>query len=299
MKTGNIMEEYVWIQALLTAESKNVHIDLNNVIAAVMGAGAGVYWFFKGFKDLQNKRKIENIPTSQIATGAVGSDVEIKGQLIVHNDSLLTAPVSNKKCAFYILNISKLESGGNSQKWKAIDTVYSDDGFFLEDGSGANAMVQPKGAKILHKKGNHSGYQVNKHNWQRLPSSLKQALDRDQGQIKNFRFEESYFSKGQVYSFSEQRFEPGEKLYVLGFAESGLHLSPPDKEPTVPTKMILKKQEPHTFLISNKKEEDLVKGLIWVTRLKVFGGPVLTVACTLYLISIYGDLIGFFKRFFG
>ena len=38
----------------------------------------------------------------------------------------------------------------------------------------------------------------------------------------------------------------------------------------------------------------LVQGLIWMARLKVLGGPALTLACILYLIGIYADLMRFF-----
>jgi hypothetical protein len=52
-----------------------------------------VAWFIKGFKELKIKRTIQNIPTSKINTGAVGTDVEIKGNIIVEKDKLVTAPI--------------------------------------------------------------------------------------------------------------------------------------------------------------------------------------------------------------
>jgi len=60
--------------------SSNNEGDL--VVGAAVGAVMGVVWFFRGFKELKIKRTIQNIPTSKIKTGAVGTDVEIKGNIV-------------------------------------------------------------------------------------------------------------------------------------------------------------------------------------------------------------------------
>ena len=83
--------------------SSNNEGDL--IMGAAVGAVMGVVWFFRGFKELKIKRTIENIPTSKINTGAVGTDVEIKGNIIAEKDRFATAPISGQQCAIYHIEI--------------------------------------------------------------------------------------------------------------------------------------------------------------------------------------------------
>ena len=64
------------------------HNDGDLIMGAAIGAVMGVVWFFKGFKELKTKRTIQNIPTSKIETGAVGTNVEIKGNIVAEKEKM-------------------------------------------------------------------------------------------------------------------------------------------------------------------------------------------------------------------
>ena len=49
------------------------------------------------------------------------------------------------------------------------------------------------------------------------------------------------------------------------------------------TKLIFKKLKPHPFIISNRSETELVKHMGTWSTAKIWGGPVLTLACAWYL----------------
>ena len=55
------------------------------------------------------------------------------------------------------------------------------------------------------------------------------------------------------------------------------------KELIPKTKLIFKKKKPHPFIISNRSEGELVKHMGTWSTLKIWGGPILTLACVSYL----------------
>jgi hypothetical protein len=55
-----------------------LHSRGDGVAIAIVGACAGVYWFYRGFRLLQRKRLILNTPGSKIHSAAMGL-VEING----------------------------------------------------------------------------------------------------------------------------------------------------------------------------------------------------------------------------
>ncbi len=54
------------------------------------------------------------------------------------------------------------------------------------------------------------------------------------------------------------------------------------------TKLIFKKKKPHPFIISNRPEGELVKHMGTWSVVKIWGGPVLTMACVFYLYTVFG-----------
>ena len=317
------------------------------IMAAGVGAVMGVVWFVRGFKELKIKRTIQNIPTSKINTGAVGTDVEIKGNIVAEQDRLVTAPISEQSCVLYHIEIQEERRRKNSTYWHTIDTYYSHDGFYIDDQSGASALVMVKGAEI-HRKGKAADFHLHSNHFDEIPELLRQSLTSNGKKIKKFKLEKTGWLLSRKYRFLEWCFVPKEEVYVLGHAESGLRLQKikkpkmahflqakkeiqsnqklaarydtngdgkldPDElergaeilarrladkyskkklEELIPkTKLIFKKRKPHPFVISNRSEAELVKHMgIWST-VKIWGGPVLTVACTWYL------YIAFFSQF--
>ncbi len=305
-----------------------------------MGAGAGIYWFFNGFKELKSKRIIQNIPTSKINTGAVGTNVEIKGRIISEAGKLKTAPISGIPCVIYSLEIQKLKRNKNSSSWIKIDQFYSDKAFYVDDKSGATALVYLDGAKIS-RKGELKKYRIHSRQFSTMPSRLKESLNNNIKKLKKFKYfnDPSWYHYGE-YRFREWCFKAGEELYVLGHAQSGLKqlkrkkikfntflrakklieknpelqskydtnkdgsldpielehgakilakdlsekYSPKKLEELLPkTKLIFKRLKGQPFHISNMREEELVKQLTFISTLKIWGGPALAIACSIYL----------------
>ena len=317
--------------------SSNNEGDL--IVGAAVGAVMGVVWFFKGFKELKTKRTIQNIPTSKINTGAVGTDVEIKGNIIAEKERLVTAPISGQQCAIYHIEIQVERRRKNSTYWVSIDRFYSHEGFYVDDQSGATALVLAKGAKV-NRKGKTIDCYFSSSDLDEIPDPLRKSLTANQHKLKKFKFKETSWLFSEKYRLLEWCFQPDEEVYVLGHAESGLRFEKIKKpklkyflkakktiqedkklkarydanrdgtldhhelergaailaqrlsdkyskeklEELIPkTKLIFKKKKPHPFVISNRPEEELVEHMGTWSTLKIWGGPVLTVACVWYL----------------
>ena len=193
--------------------------DIDMIKSAVLGVVTGIALFLKGFKELKSKRTIQNIPTSKISTGAVGTNVEISGAIVVEDSHLETAPISGKKCVLYHIQIE--ESGYGNNSWEIIDEYFSDDGFFLDDKSGASALVLLENAEFHHTE-EPVTIQLGSYEFPTFPEALKQSLLAHQHKIKNYELEDSSSFTSNEVRFSEWYFMPEEEIYVLGFAESGM-----------------------------------------------------------------------------
>ncbi len=310
-------------------------------VLAALAVGGGLYFFVQGFRDLKFKRIIQNIPTSKINTGAVGTNVEIKAHIIPEKDKLVNSPISGVPCVFYSIEIQKLKRSKNSTYWKTIDKFYSHKGFYVDDNSGANALVLVNEAKITHK-GQQKIFRMRSNNFDEMPPNLRAALTLNKNKLKRFRLKGTSWLFSSDYRFQEWYFREGEEVYILGFAESGIKapqknklkfktflkakrmiqadaklqnrfdtdhdgfLNPDELERgakkiaeqleskysvkkvaklSLKTKMVFKKKKPHPFYITNMKEKELVKSIGWKSSLKIWGGPALTIAGSIYLIN--------------
>ena len=309
------------------------------IVSAAVGAVMGVVWFVKGFKELKIKRTIQNIPTSKIKTGAVGTDVEIKGQIVEERDKMVIAPISGQSCAIYHVEIQVERRRKNNTYWQTIDQFYSHKGFYVDDQSGATALVLVEGARVNHKN-KIRDYYFSSSDMDSLPDALRKSFTLNQHKLKKFKFKKTSWLLSSRYRIREWHFMPNDEVYVLGFAESGLRFekikkpklkyflkakkeiqsnkqlaarydtnqdgildhnelergaqvlaqrlsdkhSKQKEEVLIPkTKLVFKKKKPHPFVISNRPEGDLVKHMGTWSVIKIWGGPVLTVACVWYL----------------
>jgi hypothetical protein len=300
----------------------------------------GVVWFIKGFKELKTKRTIQNIPTSKIKTGAVGTDVEIKGNIIAEKDRMVVAPISGQQCVIYHIEIQVERRRKNNTYWATVDQFYSDEGFYVDDQSGATALVLIKGARV-NQKNKTKNYYFNSSDIDEFPDLLQKSLTSNQHKLKSFKLKKSSWLFSSRYRILEWCFMPNEEVYVLGYAESGLRFEKIKKpkmkhylgakkaiqvdeklqerfdtnrdgtldhgelergaqvlaqrvsdqqteqmEELIPnTKLIFRNKKPHPFIISNRPEKELVQHMGTWSTLKIWGGPVLTVACIWYLFT--------------
>jgi hypothetical protein len=118
------------------------------VLAPLVGAVAGVFLFFQGFRMLRFKRLILNTPLSKIHSASIGL-VEVTGTPV--GPKVLSAPITGDPCYYYRARAWQWEESGKDSKWRQVldESMYVP--FFLEDGTG-KVLIDPQGAQMdVHK----------------------------------------------------------------------------------------------------------------------------------------------------
>ena len=109
---------------------------------AMLGVVFGPYLFYRGFRVLQLKRAIMNVPRSTVRAAAMGP-VEISGKAV--GPYTLVAPMSHSDCLYYRLLV---ESNPSGDLRSTIHELCAP--LFVDDGTGI-VMVYPLGAELRMK----------------------------------------------------------------------------------------------------------------------------------------------------
>ncbi|MCL5674208.1 MAG: E3 ubiquitin ligase family protein [Candidatus Omnitrophica bacterium] len=295
----------------------------NLLIYAVFFLGAGVVFFFKGFKRLSEKRLIQDTPTSTVRGIALGL-VELSGT--AHEIKTIKSPISGRECVFFRCTVERYENSGRyGGKWVEIDGRSSDESpFYLDDGTG-KIKIFPRGAEIIMPV--RYQYQTGLG----IPPDNISVFMKNSGLSSNemfgnnsLRFKEWYIIPHEnvcILGTAEQKNclpeEQEEKLdkgienikkevdpqkEAIWMAEVGLNkngmgskdvLKTEQKTSNEPmpdtqndaTELIIGKGDGNqTFVISDEIQSQMVKSMTWQSFAEVFGGALLSLASLAYIL---------------
>ena len=116
----------------------------DGVALAFVGAFAGVYLFYRGFRLLQRKRLILNTPASKIRSAAMGL-VEINGLAV--GPYTMLAPITGVPCYYFHTMAWQWQQEGRNSKWVKVADESLHVPFFLDDNTG-RVLVDPQGAEM-------------------------------------------------------------------------------------------------------------------------------------------------------
>jgi len=244
-------------------------------IYATIGFFVGIYFFFKGFKWLKQKKTIENIPTSKIRSIAMGL-VEIFGKIIPAKKQTIVSPFSNKKCVYYKYTIEEYRKTGKSSHWVTVKKNEQSVPFYLKDNTG-KVLVDPTNAKIEIPK----DFEYNSHLMRNPPITVKKFLSQN-------KLSHSFLGLNKTMRYREYFIEPGEELYVMGTAGDN-----PYVENTTSTKneedvMIQKGNNKQFYYISDKSEHEVLKNFRWKIFGGLVGGTTLSLVCLIVILINLG-----------
>src|SRR5215469_10122166 len=121
--------------------------DVRLVALAVLGAGAGLYWFYRGFRLLQRKRLILDTPASKIRSASMGL-VEISGLAV--GPYVVTSPLRQAPCYYYRSIAWQLKQQGKNSQWVKVAEESLHVPFYLDDNTD-KILVDPRGSETdLH-----------------------------------------------------------------------------------------------------------------------------------------------------
>lgn len=118
--------------------------DGNHWIFAAIGALAGAYLFYRGFRMLQRKRLILNTPSSKVRSAAMGL-VEISGLAV--GPYTMAAPITGIPCYYYRTMAWQWQRRGKNNEWVKVADESMHVPFFLDDNTG-RMLVDPQGAEM-------------------------------------------------------------------------------------------------------------------------------------------------------
>lgn len=119
--------------------------DGDSIIYLAIGLGAGIYLFFKGFKEFRNYRLMADTPVVPVRSLAMGR-VEIYGT--ARGDVQVVSPVSHTACYWYKVDIEKrTKDSKGRESWSHFATDINGVPFDLEDATG-KVRVNPQQADL-------------------------------------------------------------------------------------------------------------------------------------------------------
>jgi hypothetical protein len=135
----------VWNGHVTTLLAIALFYHRDNVwVWALLGAFAGVYLFYRGFRILQRKRLIMDTPTSKIRSASMGL-VEVNGLAV--GPYTMIAPVTGVPCYYYRTMAWRWEQHGKSSEWVKVADESQHVAFYLDDNTG-KLLVNPQGAEM-------------------------------------------------------------------------------------------------------------------------------------------------------
>lgn len=253
---------------------------------AILGVICGPVLFLRGFRLLQRKRFILDIPRSSVRAAALGL-VEISGKAV--GPYTLVAPVSKSDCLYYRITVqSNSKKDFSKAKMRELSVP-----FYVDDGTG-KAMVYPAHCQLQIEASDESddygdaGFQLHGEN-EEAAELVREYCIRpgDQLYVLGTLQENPWARPDPRVECNElSRIGPG----FVARAEADLlrREAYPALDPTLPSGVeaaaddfdyhppviLMKGNGP--FIISSRSEREIVTNLAWKSFLYIWAGPLAT-----------------------
>jgi hypothetical protein len=284
----------------------------NLEVAVVVGFGAGLFWFFKGFRIYREYRVLADTPEIPIRSMAMGL-VEIHGKAT--GEQTVLSPVTKSPCLFYKVDIERWVSDKSGGHWSHAATHADGVGFYLEDATG-KVLVDAHGAE----------YDLIQTAKREIGRSVAPSLGRLFGGTRDSsQATGSWVSESDLLNYvasvvssahstfsldaasllsglgrgslalgmgSERRYRLSEYCILPEhwYDVAGTCVENPAPQDEHDRNMIVKGQNEPTFLISWRGEKEIKSTLRNRAALHIFGGAALAVACLAILLFRLGWL---------
>ncbi len=260
-------------------------MNLEYTFYASLALTGGPFLFFRGLRRFQLKRVVEDTPTAQIRSMAMGL-VELNGT--VHPRSRQVAPFTGRDCAYWEVDVAVPRG---RRGWGVVHRARSKHPFYLEDESGV-ALVYPDGAECkVHFPREEVCMGID------LPPVYSDYI-RERGGIG------LKVARLGALRFRERAIEDGQRVYLLGSAfprTQSVDLSGEDALAATGTEDrtasrlrgwdsrvagVIRRGENHpVFIISQESELSVRLGLAWTSWFYLAVGPILSLMGLWYWLS--------------
>jgi hypothetical protein len=216
------------------------------VIGCIIVASSAGNW--------RRRQRIVATPTTPIAQCSGDSVVEIKGKVVASEQGSFKTPFSGRDAVFCRITVQERRSNGKSSYWATIIEEIDARDFHVEDGSGQQARISPRGANtVLDKQSVASSGMFNDPPPQLVSFLTSRGIS-----------SETWVGTNKSMQYLEEVLAPGDSLYAIGPSHREAGPPQPDAYRNSPGSLLVMSgmgEGDLELLISNKSEDDLVKNL--------------------------------------
>lgn len=175
------------------------------IVVGAVAVVASIYFA----RDARARRKLASTPLAAIVDAAPGTTVRLKGAVQRHEGEL-TAPLSGRKCAYYLALVEEYRSSGKSGRWVEILREEEHVDFVVRDVTGT-ALVRMDLPHVVV---------VRDHNTR--SGTFDDASPVEAAFLERFaRSSTNFLGLNRSLRYSEGALEFGEEITVLGAARPG------------------------------------------------------------------------------
>jgi len=286
--TGFLLRQVIWLLS-------------QPLFWAALGIVIGPYLFYRGFRLLQRKRFILDIPRCAVRAAAIGG-VEVSGKAV--GPYTLVAPLSQRDCLYYRVVIRVLRKSAG----QIVDEVCAP--LFVDDGTG-ELMIYPEGAEMQlagfeGDAGEYLARILSRHGFTKddLEAAEEYCILPDDNIFVMGTLRENPWATKSPGDSSLSRIGPG--FVSLDEADLLRHEAFPVLDPSLPSgaaqgrefnlyppAILMQGQNP--FVISTRSQREVVSQLAWKSFLLIWGGPLWALWALWRILSqpeIWGVLAG-------
>jgi hypothetical protein len=264
-------------------------------LALTVGFGAGLYYFYQGFRTFREYRVLMDTPEVPIRSVAMGL-VEIHGKAT--GTPPMPSPVTQTPCFFYKVDIERWEDGKNSG-WKHIATDTDGKRFYLADATGKVLVDAHKAEYDLIQNARVETGRSLGLGFGRLLSGIGDSsgtVGTPGGQADLWAYASSAVARRRGGGFlggiggREERYRLTEHLVMPEhwYDLTGTCVENPEPQDEHDRNMIVKGTNEPTFLITWRSEKEIRRTLRNRATTRIFGGAILAVVCLGVLLAKYG-----------
>ncbi|MBU1198122.1 E3 ubiquitin ligase family protein [Candidatus Micrarchaeota archaeon] len=240
---------------------------------------SGLALFYHGFQTYRRVRLIENIPTSDIRSLAMGL-VEITGKAVQKVD--LKSPLIGKPCVYSRIEIQELRQQGKHSSWVTIHEKEQRENFYVRDATG-QVEIDPREAQIEIPPDRTCSLPGKQY-----PKEIEQYCEKEKIPLHK-----PFFTVGPLQlggnpsrKLNEWFIEAGDAVYVMGTAAQKNGAESAKQEDRI---IITKGMHHPFFYISDKTEKETIKGLKRNSYWFIGGGAALAIV-GLALLLTFGSV---------
>lgn len=259
-----------------------------------VGFGAGLYYFYQGFRTFREYRVLMDTPEIPIRSVAMGL-VEIHGKAT--GTPPVPSPVTQTPCYYYTVDIEHWVTGKNGGHWDHLVTDEGGPRFYVADATGKvlvdahkaefdllqSARVETSRSfglgRLFSGVGSSTGAAVNSGVSVDLGEYARSAVARRKGTG----IFQSGTGSGERYRLTEHLVVP-EHWYDI----TGTCVENPQPQDEYDRNLIVKGTNEPTFLITWRSEQEIRRTLRNRAAQRIFGGAILAVVCLGLFLAKHG-----------